>query len=626
MRETKFIEQNKEKWAEYESMIQNGSGEPEKLNDLFVQITDDLSYARTFYPNRSVKVYLNHLAQRIFNHIYKGRKFPKERLVQFWTHELPQVMWESRFALRLALGIFVLSFAIGVVSSILNPDFAKVVLGESYVQMTLQNIESGDPMAVYKDHQPLGSFVGIAANNLWVSFLTAVAGVIASIGTVFLLISNGIMVGAFQFFFIEKGLFWPSFLTIWIHGTLEISAIIIAGGAGLVAGSGLLFPGTFTRTQAFQISMRRGMKIFVGIVPVIIIAAFFEGFLTRFTEVPDVIRGLFILSSLAFVLGYYVVLPRVRAYKGDFSDMERDADLPPDSINPVRFTSIKSTGEIISDSFAIVKKNLQWTFAAVFTSAFAFTVFTLFQDNAPTGLVNIEDVLGRTLTVAGLSSYIGTDYSQWTRWVALVLFLLVTFVGFRMTELEMSQVNKPMAKGYKIIQGLALVLPIMLLFWVMELELPIWLAFFLRIILPIIVLPIVLSVYWVAAIRYGPPNPLVGLWNGVQSLRYLTGYLVCLLVIGLMALFLLFMKSELWSMFLKFFSWAVPPGEKNVAKFATTITTFTTCIILYFTWLMLVISGILQFFSHREITEATHLHQQIETVGTLRQIRGIPKE
>jgi uncharacterized membrane protein SpoIIM required for sporulation len=465
-------------------------------------------------------VYLNHLAQRIFNHIYKGRKFPKERLVEFWTHELPQVMWESRFALRLSLGIFVLSFVIGVVSSILNPDFAKVVLGESYIEMTLQNIENGDPMAVYKDHQPLGSFVGIAANNLWVAFLTAVAGVIASIGTVFLLISNGIMVGAFQFFFIEKGLFWPSFLTIWIHGTLEISAIIIAGGAGLVAGSGLLFPGTFTRTQAFQISMRRGMKIFVGIVPVIIIAAFFEGFLTRFTEVPDPIRGLFILSSLAFVLGYYVVLPRARAYKGDFSNIEKDADLPPDSINPVRFTSIKTTGEIISDSFDIVKKNLQWTFAAVFTSAFAFTVFTLFQGNPPTDFVQMEDLIGRTLTVAGLSSYIGTDYSQWTRWVALVLFLLVTFVGFRMTELEMTRAHKSNAKGYEVLRGFTLVLPIMLLFWVMELELSIWLAFFLRIILPIIVLPIVLSVYWIAAIRYGSPNPLVGLWNGVQSLRY----------------------------------------------------------------------------------------------------------
>jgi uncharacterized membrane protein SpoIIM required for sporulation len=625
MRETKFIEQNKEKWAEYESMIQNGSGEPEKLNDLFVQITDDLSYARTFYPNRSVKVYLNHLAQRIFNHIYKGRKFPKERLVQFWTNELPQVMWESRFALRLSLGIFVLSFVIGVVSSILNPDFAKVVLGESYVQMTLQNIESGDPMAVYKDHQPLGSFVGIAANNLWVAFLTAVAGVIASIGTVFLLISNGIMVGAFQFFFIEKGLFWPSFLTIWIHGTLEISAIIIAGGAGLIAGSGLLFPGTFTRTQAFQISMRRGMKIFVGIVPVIIIAAFFEGFLTRFTEVPDVLRGLFIVTSLAFVLGYYVVLPRLMANRGRFSDFGKDADLPPDGINPVRFTTIKTTGEIISDSFVIVKKNLQWTFTAVFTSAFAFTVYTLFQSSPPADFVHLDDIVGRTLTVAGLSSYIGTDYTQWTRWVALGLFLLVTFVGFRMTEQEMPQVNKPTILN-KILQGLALVLPIMLMFWIMGLELPIWWAFFLRIILPFVVMPIVLSVYWIAAIRYGSSNPFVGLWTGLQSLRYLTGYLVCLLVIGLMALLLLFMKSEFWSMFLKFFSWAVPPGEKNVAKFATTITTFTTCIILYFTWLMLVISGILQFFSHREITEATHLHQQIETVGTLRQIRGIPKE
>ena len=69
MRETGFIKQNKEKWKEFEKTLNYKDKDPDKLNNLFIQITDDLSYSRTFYPNRSVRVYLNNLAQQIFHSI-----------------------------------------------------------------------------------------------------------------------------------------------------------------------------------------------------------------------------------------------------------------------------------------------------------------------------------------------------------------------------------------------------------------------------------------------------------------------------------------------------------------------------------------------------------------------------
>ena len=93
------------------------------------------------------------------------------------------------------------------------------------------------------------------------------------------MLSNGIMVGAFQYFFYDQGLLRESFLTIWTHGTLEIAAIIIAGAAGMTMGKGLIFPGTLSRLQAFQISARRGLKIMIGIAPIIILAGFIEGYL-----------------------------------------------------------------------------------------------------------------------------------------------------------------------------------------------------------------------------------------------------------------------------------------------------------------------------------------------------------
>jgi uncharacterized membrane protein SpoIIM required for sporulation len=99
------------------------------------------------------------------------------------------------------------------------------------------------------------------------------------------------MVGAFQYFFIERHLFQESFLTIWIHGAMEISAIVIAGAAGFALGRSLLFPGTYSRAVSFRLGAVKAIKIFIGITPIIVIAGFLESYFTRHTGVPDLVRG-----------------------------------------------------------------------------------------------------------------------------------------------------------------------------------------------------------------------------------------------------------------------------------------------------------------------------------------------
>src|SRR5690606_16305837 len=112
------------------------------------------------------------------------------------------------------------------------------------------------------------------------------------------LMKNGIMLGAFQYMFFAKGLGWQSVLVIWIHGTLEISAIVIAGTAGLVMGSGLLFPGTRKRIDSLKRGARDGVKILVSLVPVFLAAAFLEGFITRHTGMPVWLSCCILLVSL----------------------------------------------------------------------------------------------------------------------------------------------------------------------------------------------------------------------------------------------------------------------------------------------------------------------------------------
>lgn len=309
MKETQFIKQNIGKWKEYEGELNSQSLDPKKISRLFVQVTDDLAYSQTFYKNRSVRLYLNGIAQLLFNQMNRGSRFQFKTIVNFWRHELPLNVYRARRELTISLVFFLISIGIGVLSSIHVPDFAHTILSEEYVEMTKRNIENNDPMAVYKDTDKLGMFLRITKNNIKVSFAAFVLGLFAGLGTLYVLLRNGIMLGTFQYFFIERDLFWESFLTVWQHGAMEISAIVIAGGAGLTLGRGLILPGTYTRSQSLRLAARRGLKILLGLVPVFIMAGFIEGYFTRNTEAPDSIRLISILLSAGFVLIYFVLYP-----------------------------------------------------------------------------------------------------------------------------------------------------------------------------------------------------------------------------------------------------------------------------------------------------------------------------
>jgi len=356
MRETEFIRNNHEKWQRYEAALERGEQDPELLKQLYIHTTDDLSYSRTFYPNRSVRVYLNGLAQRTFLQLYKGRKGEAGRFFSFWSDELPRVVYARRRPLLISLVTFVLAMLIGIVSYRIDPAFAETIMGEAYMNMTRTNIEGGDPMAVYKQTSPFAMSLRITLNNIFVALLTFVSGAFFAVGSIVQLIRNGVMVGVFQYFFYDQGIFQESFLTIWIHGALEISSIVIAGGAGLAAGSGLLFPGTLSRFEAFKDSARDGLKIILGHVPLFIIAGFLEGYLTRHTEVPDAIRGAFILLCFAFIIWYYVLYPREVNARPPLEGEDYGTPASP-TTTAIVAGRIRGAGEILSETFTILRRH-----------------------------------------------------------------------------------------------------------------------------------------------------------------------------------------------------------------------------------------------------------------------------
>ena len=311
MREVAFIKQNKEKWLDFENAIfSNSLKNPDELASRYIQLVNDLSYAQTYYPKSKVVKYLNNLTAKAFQKIYKTKREDTNRFVAFWKTEVPLMVYQYRRYVLYAFIIFGLAISIGVVSAANDESFVRLILGDYYVNMTLENIEKGDPVAVYKSGSNWGSFVGITLNNLFVGLKSFVYGIFGGLGAGLIMLYNGIMLGAFQYFFHREGVLWESVRGIWIHGAMEIFAIVIEGAAGLMLGASILFPKTYSRMTSFKRGFRDGVKILISTFPFTFSAGFLEGFVTRYSNaMPNWLSVGIILVTLSIISYYYLIYP-----------------------------------------------------------------------------------------------------------------------------------------------------------------------------------------------------------------------------------------------------------------------------------------------------------------------------
>ena len=310
MREAAFVKQNKEKWIGFEKALNtNVKINPDDLASYYIQLTNDLSFAQTYYPESKTLLYLNSLASQAHQKIYVTKRESKNKIISFWRDEFPLFFRQYHRTLLYSFLIFMSAVLIGVVSTLNDDSFVRLILSDAYVNMTIENIENGEPMAVYKSGSKMGSFLGITINNIRVAIIAFALGVIFSVGTIYVLFSNGIMLGAFITFFYNYGILEKT-STVWLHGTIEISVIVIAGCAGMVMGNSFLFPKTYSRRVAFMKGAKDGLKIVVSTIPFFIIAGFIEGFITRYGEqMPWFISYGIIAVSLFLIVYYYIIYP-----------------------------------------------------------------------------------------------------------------------------------------------------------------------------------------------------------------------------------------------------------------------------------------------------------------------------
>ncbi len=618
MRETNFINQNKKKWVELETTLKREYKDPDKVKNLFVQVTDDLSYSRTFYPNRSVRVYLNSLAQQVYYSIYRNKRTGGNRLLDFWTDELPYLVYQSKGAFLLSFGLFLFAFLIGALSCAMDIEFPRIILGDDYVDMTMENIESGDPMAVYKQRGEFDMSLGITINNMLVAFRTFVLGVFFAIGTVGIMIYNGIMVGAFQYFFYEKGVFWESFLTIWTHGTLEISAIIIAGAAGLTMGSGLVFPGTYSRMQSFLVSARRGLKIMVGIAPIIVLAGFIEGYLTRYTETPDVIRFAFIICCLLFVLGYFVWYPFFYKKRTGFRTAKNKHKLAATRNYKLEFGTIKTTDKFFTDTFVLYRRHLGdiLKIATLVATIAATVAYFSYGESLP----EYFQFPSHPMVFFGdTSTYIGQFFSFDQH---IIFYPILTILFGAMAYFSLGWIGEEMnQKSTKetTVQLLGVTFSLGLL-----------LACFLTDASPsiLVFLGFLILTLWLPVFYFEQKNPFSALGRSFSLLSGQFGtwltfnfivWLISLLFFGLIF-------SPFFYFYFEIVSWNFQLDEESAQVFLVVLLTFTVFLSIGLILPLYYFGGVLLYDSLLEIKEAKNLLAQISLIGESRKIRGLEKE
>ena len=270
--------------------------EVRELALLYRQTAADLSTAREDPSSVALARYLNDLLGRSHNLVYAGAA--RSRLSDaFWflLDGFPLAFQQTLPFTLTAFVLFVAGAAAGVLLAVTDPGFARFMLnGDMMDTIARREMWTHGIVAI----KPIASSA-IMTNNIAVSLAACATGMLAGIGPVYMMLFNGLLIGvvATACHRADMSVALWSFIT--PHGVLELPAIFIAGGAGLLLGKGILFPGTLPRRDSIAETGSRAIRLLLGVIPILVVAGIIEGFISP-TSTPAAAK--FVIGASLFVL------------------------------------------------------------------------------------------------------------------------------------------------------------------------------------------------------------------------------------------------------------------------------------------------------------------------------------
>ncbi len=278
------------------------AAEIRELASLYRSVAADLARARTQQVGNTLIQSLQSLTTRAYTQIYQGsRRQEWYAVVDFYRWGLPSVVQETFPYITLATIMFLLGAIIAWWYAWQDPTFMTLIVPENLI--TKVRDERQLWMGSIVGIEPLASS-GIMINNLSVSFGAVAGGITAGAYTTYLMVFNGLLIGAVGTLVAQNNLAYPFWAFVFPHGSLELPAIFFAGGAGLLLARAILFPGKYRRGDALKFYGYQAVQLVFGIVPMLIIAGIIEGFFSPNPSIPDPFKYLFGLGLFIF-LGMY---------------------------------------------------------------------------------------------------------------------------------------------------------------------------------------------------------------------------------------------------------------------------------------------------------------------------------
>jgi uncharacterized membrane protein SpoIIM required for sporulation len=309
MNSRQFIQHHRQDWKELEDLITTMHKRKSKIKGadinrfsrLYQKAAQNLSYSQTYYPQEEVTPYLNELVSKSHNLLYRDQVSSLKQIRHFFGVTFIGLFLQQWKMIAVAMILFTIGGLGSFFAVADDPLHVYSVLPENMAQ-------SFDPDRLGENEGEVDSpmmSATIMTNNIQVAFLAFAGGITFGLLTVYVLIYNGIIVGAIAALFWHYGKSYEFWAYIVPHGMIELTAIFIAGGAGLLMGYKLFVPGAYSRGYVLKQQAKRSVLLLLGTIPLFVIAGIIEGFITPSTlslEAKYLIAGLTVIGLILYVL------------------------------------------------------------------------------------------------------------------------------------------------------------------------------------------------------------------------------------------------------------------------------------------------------------------------------------
>lgn len=311
MTQASFVERRSPSWERLEALVERAgrrgvrrldAGEVAELGRLYRATTSDLAYARGREFERSLTEYLNRLTARAHAYVYGGSaQSGTARIGRFFSHTFPCEFRRSFLYFAICTGITI-AFAVVAYALIrAHPGDAYALLPKSLIPDDIRKNLHDSNFGFDRHFAPTMSAL-IVTNNIKVAIVAFAGSITLGALTLYIIAYNGLMVGGLSALFTNAGFGYDFWATIAPHGVIELTAIQIAGGAGLLIAAGVLYPGRMRRRDAIVANARRAGTLIIGVATMLIVAGTIEGFISPQRWPPEVRVSIGTLTGIALVL------------------------------------------------------------------------------------------------------------------------------------------------------------------------------------------------------------------------------------------------------------------------------------------------------------------------------------